>query len=152
MQVAHAIAPPVQVVIAAPAAAGAPQTLTINLQPLELGRVEVRIERSAEGPARVELAVERADTLLLLMRDQPQLQQALDQAGLPADGRTLHFSLAADSSQSGSSSFGGEAGSGAGQRQGYGSPGQGFGRSGPDTTETNAPRPVWSRGGIDITA
>jgi len=73
---------------------GAPQHLTIRLDPAELGRVQVRIERTPGGPARVDLVVERPDTLLLLLRDQPQLHRALDLAGVPAADRTLQFHLA----------------------------------------------------------
>lgn len=72
----------------------APQHLIIRLDPAELGRVQVRIERTPDGPARVELVVERPDTLLMLLRDQPQLHRALDLAGVPAPDRTLQFQLA----------------------------------------------------------
>ena len=72
----------------------APQHLIIRLDPAELGRVQVRIERTPDGPARVELVVERPDTLLMLLRDQPQLHRALDLAGVPAADRTLQFQLA----------------------------------------------------------
>jgi len=81
--------------IALPAAApGAAQTLVIRLDPLELGRVQIRVERSQDGPARVALSVERTDTLMLLLQDRPRLDQALDQAGVPAAGRIVEFSLA----------------------------------------------------------
>lgn len=73
---------------------GAPQHLTIRLDPMDLGRVEVRIERIPGGPARVDLVVERPDTLLLLLRDEPQLHRALDLAGIPTAERTLQFHLA----------------------------------------------------------
>ena len=73
---------------------GAPQHLTIRLDPMDLGRVQVRIERSPDGSARVELKVEKPDTLLLLLRDQPQLHRALDLAGVPSTERTLQFHLA----------------------------------------------------------
>jgi hypothetical protein len=61
---------------------------------MDLGRVEVRIERIPGGPARVDLVVERPDTLLLLLRDEPQLHRALDLAGIPTAERTLQFHLA----------------------------------------------------------
>lgn len=73
---------------------GAPQHLTIRLDPLDLGRVQVRIERSPDGSARVDLKVEKPDTLLLLLRDQQQLHRALDLAGVPSTARTLQFHLA----------------------------------------------------------
>ena len=61
-----------------------PQHLTIHLTPPELGKLEVRIDRPTDAPARVEIKVEHAHTLDLLSQDQPKLQQALDQAGVPA--------------------------------------------------------------------
>ncbi len=73
---------------------GAPQHLTIRLDPTDLGRVQVRIERSPDGSARVDLKVEKPETLLLLLRDQPQLHRALDLAGVPSTERTLQFHLA----------------------------------------------------------
>jgi len=77
-----------------PAQPGGPQHLTIRLDPADLGRVQMRIERTPGGPARVDLIVERPDTLLLLLRDQPQLHRALDLAGVPAADRTLQYHLA----------------------------------------------------------
>ena len=68
--------------------------MTLHLAPAELGAVQIGIERAPDGPAKVSLLVERPETLLLLMRDQPALHRALDAAGLPAEGRTLHFGLA----------------------------------------------------------
>ncbi len=76
------------------AAPNLPQRMTLQLAPAELGAVQIGIERAPNGPATVTLLVERADTLLLLMRDQPALHRALDAAGLAAEGRTLHFGLA----------------------------------------------------------
>ena len=75
---------------------GAPQTLVIRLEPAELGRVQVLIERSAEGLSLITLQAERPDTLQLLVRDQPQLHRALDLAGVPTDGRLLQFQLLPD--------------------------------------------------------
>ena len=56
--------------------------------------MQVRIERLPDGSARVDLKVEKPDTLLLLLRDQPQLHRALDLAGVPSTERTLQFHLA----------------------------------------------------------
>ncbi len=67
-------------------------TLTIRLDPGGLGRVQVRIDR-ADGAPRVVVAVERADTLMTLSRDQPQLERALDAAGVAREGRVVAFSL-----------------------------------------------------------
>ncbi len=92
---AQQIAPVVAAVLAAPDD-GTPQPLIIRLNPAELGRIQVRIDRTADGPSRISLSVERPDTLLMLVRDQPQLHRALDLAGIPPDGRTVQFQLAPD--------------------------------------------------------
>jgi hypothetical protein len=64
----------------------------MKLEPPELGQVQIRIDRPADNaPAHIAITVERAETLQLLLRDQPQLQRALDQAGVPAEGRTISF-------------------------------------------------------------
>jgi hypothetical protein len=71
------------------------QRLTVRLDPPELGRVQIKIDRPPEAPARVEITVEKQETLTLLLRDQPQLQRALDQAGVPAEGRNVTFHIVA---------------------------------------------------------
>jgi chemotaxis protein MotD len=64
----------------------------IRLDPPELGRVDVRLNVDDNGKVTSHLVVERAETLDLLRRDQPQLERALQQAGLNSDGG-LQFSL-----------------------------------------------------------
>ena len=148
-QVAAKITDQVQFSLAAPSQPGAPHTVTIQLKPAELGRVEVRIERSAEGPTKVELAVERTDTLMMLVRDQSHLHQALDQAGVPQDGRTVQFSLSSDNlGNAGSNLFGNGSSNGGSQRSPYQYSG---GRSAEDAGPTTA-YPGWIRPGLDITA
>jgi hypothetical protein len=71
------------------------QRLTMKLEPPELGQVHIQIDRPTDDtPARVAITVERPETLQLLLRDQPQLQRALDQAGVPAEGRSITFHVA----------------------------------------------------------
>lgn len=139
---------------AAPQQAGAPRILTIHLTPSDLGRVEIRIERSDGGPAKVELAAERPETLQRLIHDQPQLQQALDQAGIPAAGRTIQFSLSPDSNPAptpNSTSLSGDTSSNhSGQRSHQGYPGAPS-RTG-DDFEIPHTLTSWARAGLDITA
>jgi hypothetical protein len=152
------------------------QTLQLRLHPEELGGLTIRVARPADGPPSVSLTADRADTLALLVRDQAQLHRSLDQAGIPAEGRTLSFHLA---SRDGSTPIGPDAnGSGAlaggtlgGSMQGGGTAardmpsfagGQPHGRASP-TDDTRAaaarqpdePLPASVPGpgtGIDITA
>lgn len=154
LQVAQAVAEPVRVILASPPQqSGGPQVTTIQLDPVELGRVEIRIERSTDGPAKVELAAERPDTLLRLVHDQPQLQHALDQAGIPQSGRTITFSLAPDNAStsasfSNSADNGNQNGQGQRSQQGYAGPNA----TASDIIDSNLSSPVWTRTGLDITA
>jgi hypothetical protein len=116
------------------------------------------------------LAVERADTLLLLLQDRPQLNQALDAAGLPPGGRTLQFSLvdagvgapSSPGSGPGETGFGAGSGTGAGPGNGPGTgsgTGSGSGGGGAFSGQGSpggGHRPpattAWQRAGVDITA
>ena len=65
----------------------------IRLDPPELGRIEVRLGVDSDGRVTSHITVDRADTLQLLQDQQPQLQQALDQAGLKTADNGLQFTL-----------------------------------------------------------
>ena len=71
------------------------EALTVTLDPVELGRVEVSIGQGKEA-GQVRIVAERAETLALLQRDQRELDRALNQAGLGDMARSLSFSLASD--------------------------------------------------------
>jgi hypothetical protein len=82
-------------VIASRAARGdAPARLVVALRPAELGAVEVAVESRAGGPAQVSILAERPETLALLRRDRPALEQALQAAGVEARPDTLSLGLA----------------------------------------------------------
>lgn len=87
--------------------------ISIQLRPAELGRVDVRIEVTADGRAHVHVTADRSDTLELLQRDARDLARALQDAGLRADAGNLQFSLreqAADQRQGRARSNGGPQG------------------------------------------
>jgi Meckel syndrome type 1 protein len=71
------------------------EALTIALDPVELGRVEVSIGQGKEA-GQIRIVAERPETLALLQRDQRELDRSLNQAGLSDMGRSLSFSLASD--------------------------------------------------------
>jgi hypothetical protein len=75
---------------------GAGHQVTISLAPHELGQVDISIARHATGGATVTVTVERPDTLDLLRHDKPQLQSALERAGMSvaAGDVTLHLTAA----------------------------------------------------------
>lgn len=140
------------------------QRLTVRLDPPELGHVQVRIDRPPEAPARVEITVEKPETLTLLLRDQPQLQRALDQAGVPAEGRSLTFHLASpDTAQRSEPATAPAPGVAAGGLSGDGSHGaprqggqparqEGDAQDGNDADFAPIAAPGWMRAGLDITA
>jgi flagellar hook-length control protein FliK len=92
----HQIVAPITTLAAAGGGdvAGAPRSVTIALHPVELGRVELKVERRADGRLAIGVAVERAETLALLRTDQGTLDRALTQAGLPPENRSISFDLA----------------------------------------------------------
>jgi chemotaxis protein MotD len=83
--------------IAATAQSGASR-FDIRLDPAELGRIDVRIEVDRHGNVTSHLTVEKPETLVMLRNDAPQLQRALDDAGLKTSDGGLQFSLRDQSS------------------------------------------------------
>ena len=96
------------VAIAARAQEGSNQ-FDIRLDPPELGRIDVRLDVDSNGQVTSHVTVERADTLELLQNQQPQLERALEQAGLKTADNGLSFSLR-DQSFAGQSNGGGAQG------------------------------------------
>jgi flagellar hook-length control protein FliK len=72
----------------------------VRLDPADLGRIDVRIDVDRNGQVTSHLTVEKPETLSMLKQDAPQLQQALNDAGLKSGSGGLQFSLR-DQSQSG---------------------------------------------------
>lgn len=76
---------------------GSSQTMTIQLDPPELGRVDVRLEFGPDKTVKAHLVVEKVETLHMLQRDAAFLDRALTQAGLDTGGgSSLSFELAQD--------------------------------------------------------
>jgi flagellar hook-length control protein FliK len=70
--------------------------IVIRLNPVELGRIEVKLEIGADGTMRAAFAAERAQTLDALKNDSRQLERALQEAGLKPDAGGLNFSMRGD--------------------------------------------------------
>ena len=70
----------------------------IRLDPADLGRIDVRIDVDRNGRVTSHLTVEKPETLSMLRQDAPQLQRALDDAGLKTGSGGLQFSLRDQSS------------------------------------------------------
>jgi hypothetical protein len=142
--------------------------LVVRLDPPELGRVQIAIAQPKDGPAAVVLTIERPETLLLVLRDQPALHQVLDRAGIAADARTVTFELApvrAEAQPTLSQAGHGQPGDGALDLAAREQGGR-YARHDPDATGDDdptapaasgnpfrfVPQPAWWRAGIDITA
>ena len=97
------------VAIAGRAQAGSSQ-FDIRLDPPELGRIDVRLDVDGSGQVRTHVTADRADTLQLLQSQQPQLERALEQAGLKTADNGLQFTLR-------DQSFTGQDGGSGGQQQ-----------------------------------
>ncbi len=65
----------------------------IRLDPPELGRIDVRLDIDRSGHVTSRLMVERPETLDLLRRDAPQIERALQDAGLKTSDQGMQFSL-----------------------------------------------------------
>jgi chemotaxis protein MotD len=66
---------------------------SIRLDPPELGRIDVRLDVDRDGHVTSRLMVDKVETLDLLRRDAPQLERALQQAGLKTGDNGMQFSL-----------------------------------------------------------
>jgi flagellar hook-length control protein FliK len=67
------------------------QQVTVRLNPIELGMVQIRLDRAPSGTTHVQIVADRPETLQALQRDQPALHRTLDEAGIPGAGRTIAF-------------------------------------------------------------
>ncbi len=65
----------------------------IQMDPPELGRIEVQLELSKDGRVQAILSADNQDTLDLLQRDHKHLFKALQDSGLDLDSDSLNFSL-----------------------------------------------------------
>lgn len=75
---------------------GETKTVTLNLEPPDLGRVAVRMEMGKDRSIKTVLSVEKPEALVLLQRDSHLLDRALQDAGFDAGGESVQFELAQD--------------------------------------------------------
>jgi flagellar hook-length control protein FliK len=75
------------------------ERLVVQLEPAELGRVEVRLEFGQESRVSAIIAAERPETLDALQRDVRLLERGLQDSGLRLDNNSLSFSLKHEQSQ-----------------------------------------------------
>ncbi len=83
------------------AARGGVRQIEIRLDPAEMGKIDVRLDVDQSGSVTTWLIVEKPETLDQLRKDAPNLQKALEEAGLKADSGSLNFSLRDQNQQQG---------------------------------------------------
>jgi hypothetical protein len=67
--------------------------ITIQLDPVELGKVDIKLHVASDGRTQVMVTVDNKETLALLQKDSAGLERALSDAGLKADSGSLNFNL-----------------------------------------------------------
>lgn len=73
---------------------------TMQLNPLELGELEVRMKFDRDGKVKAHLIAEKPETLAMLQKDTAHLERILQQAGLEIDENALSFDLREQNQQS----------------------------------------------------
>ncbi len=122
--------------------------MSVSVAPAELGRINITVEREANGMTVIHVQAERLATLDMLRTDQADLVRALDQSGHDRNGHSLSFSWDGDGGASGWNHP--TWGSQSGQSSGYFNPDSGQIAS-PEALPSLAFQAA-ARGGVDVTA
>ena len=69
------------------------QQITIQLDPLDLGRVEVKMHVNSDGQTQISFTADKASTFDSLSRDARILEHSLQEAGIKADTGSMQFNL-----------------------------------------------------------
>lgn len=69
------------------------QNITVQLDPADLGKVDIKLEISNDGRTQISIAAERKETLDMLKNDMGSLQRSLADSGIKADAGTMQFNL-----------------------------------------------------------
>lgn len=83
-------------------------TMTIQLDPMDLGTLDIKLKFKKDGAIRAHLVVEKPETLALLQKDSHHLEKILQQSGLDIDEKSLSFDLRHQNSQQNLEGFNGE--------------------------------------------
>ncbi len=78
------------------AASGENKSITLKLDPPELGRVEVRMHFGKNNSLKTTILTEKPETHMMMQRDVQLLERALLDSGLDVDGSSINFELADD--------------------------------------------------------
>ncbi len=130
------------------------KAINVQLNPEELGRVDIRLEFGQDGRVSAHIVADNQQALDLLQRDQRALERSLTDAGLKTDNSSLNFSLRQDGA--GNDGFNRFAQNQDGGQQGQGRSGRGGrDRAVTDVTAVDAgpaarPRTIAADGALDI--
>ena len=69
------------------------QQITIQLDPVDLGRVEVKMHTGSDGQTQITFTADKASTFDSLSRDARVLEHSLHEAGIKADAGSMQFNL-----------------------------------------------------------
>ena len=67
--------------------------LSMQLEPADLGRIDVELKMSKDGNLKAHIMTDKADTLNILQKDSSALQKALQEAGLDVGSDSFSFDL-----------------------------------------------------------
>ncbi len=68
-------------------------TFTLQLDPADLGRLDIELKFHKDGTMKAHLSAERPETLAMLQKDSAHLERVLQQAGIDVNGESLSFDL-----------------------------------------------------------
>lgn len=77
----------------------AQRSIMLQLNPPDLGRVNIQMQLTANNTLKTRIVVEKAETLQMLQRDIQTLEKALEEAGIKDGGENLEFSLSEDGTE-----------------------------------------------------
>jgi hypothetical protein len=74
-------------------------TITVQLNPVELGKVEIRMDMLQDGKFMINVIADKAETAQLLERNSHSLEKSLFENGVRGDNASLSFSFSGNQSQ-----------------------------------------------------
>jgi flagellar hook-length control protein FliK len=69
------------------------QSITVQLDPVELGKIDIKMDISPKGETKVMILAEKLETYALLTKSSEQIQSILTDKGLNQDSTSLNFGL-----------------------------------------------------------
>ncbi len=69
------------------------QSITVQLDPVELGKIDIKMEISPKGETKVQILADKLETYALLAKSSDQIQSILGEKGLNQDSTSLNFGL-----------------------------------------------------------